>query len=238
MIIDELWPDGPRFIRDGEAFRLGTDSVLLADFASKGRVARVCDLGCGIGVLSILSAWDRPSVTVDGVELQEDWANIARENTQLCRLESRIRILNGDLRRHRIFLEAGVYDLVVSNPPYYSAGSGKSSDNDQTATARQEHACTLDDVCAAASYLTRWGGRFALVHKPERLADIIRTLSNYALEPKRLRFVQNKADAVPSLVLIESRRGGKASLTVEAPLILTNESGGDSDEIIRIYHRT
>jgi tRNA1Val (adenine37-N6)-methyltransferase len=239
---DELWPGGPRFIRDPAAFRLGTDAVLLADFASQGtgrnsRGIRACDLGCGTGVIAILLAWDNPVLTADGVELQPRWADIARENARLNGFEDRVRVIDGDLRACRGFMQAGAYDLVVANPPYYPSGSGKSAENDETARAREEQTCTLDDVCAAAAYLTRWGGRFALVHKPERLSDVIFALKTHSLEPKRLRLVQHKAGSAPNLILIESRRGGNPSLTIEPPLILADENGRDTDEVKRIYHR-
>jgi tRNA1Val (adenine37-N6)-methyltransferase len=237
MIQDELWPGGPVFIRDDEAFRLGTDSVLLSSFAGYKHAKRVCDLGCGTGIISVLLAWNNASLTVDGIELREAWADIARDNARLCRLDGRISIHTGDLRRHRDFLEAGAYDLVISNPPYYAEGRGKSSGKDSKAAAREERTCTIGDVCAAASFLTRWGGRFALVHKPERLIEIICALRENGLEPKRLRFVQYSALSAPSLVLIESRHGGNPSLTVEPPLILTDAQGNDTDEVKRIYHR-
>jgi tRNA1(Val) A37 N6-methylase TrmN6 len=196
-----------------------------------------CDLGCGTGIISVLLAWNDPDLLVDGIELQPEWADIARENVKLCRLDGRIRIITGDARRYRDFLEAGAYDLVVSNPPYYAEGRGKSSERGSTAIAREERTFTIGDVCAAASYLTRWGGRFTLVHKPERLAEIIYTLKQNGLEPKRLRFVQYKAISAPNLILIESRRGGNPSLIIEPPLILTDENGNDTDEVKKIYHR-
>ncbi len=237
MITDELWSGGPTFIRDNEAFRLGTDSVLLSSFAKSGRGRRACDLGCGTGIISVLLAWNDAALTVDGVELQPEWADIARENARLCWLDDRINIINGDLRRHRDFLEAGAYDLVVSNPPYYAEGRGKSPGHDCKAAARAERTCTLGDVCAAASYLARWGGQFALVHKPERLIEVICTLRENGFEPKRLRFVQYKAASAPNLILIESRRGGNPSLKIEPPLILTDENGNDTEEVKMIYHR-
>ncbi len=237
MITDELWPDGPKFIRRDDTFRLGTDSVLLADFAGAGHARCACDLGCGAGIIGLIMAWNDPSLAVDGVELLPDWAATARENIRMNGLDSRVRIMCGDLREHRNYLEAGAYDLVVANPPYYPAGSGKLPQNEHIVTARSEKTCTLADVCAAARYLTRWGGRFALVHKPERLVEITRELSANDLEPKRLRFVQFRANTAPNLVLIESRRGGNPSVTIEPPLILTDENGHDTREIKRIYHR-
>jgi tRNA1Val (adenine37-N6)-methyltransferase len=237
MDYDAMWPGGPVFIRDKSSFRPGTDAVLLASFASCGQARSVCDLGCGTGVIALLMAWQDERLTVDGVEIRPEWASLARENARMCGLDSRVTILDGDLRRYRELLKSGAYDLVVSNPPYYAAGRGKSAPTDSRASAREERESTLADVCQAAAYLVRWGGRFALVHRPERLSEVICALTDSGLEPKRLRFVQHKASSAPSLVLLESRRGGKPSLTIEPPLILADTDGSDSEEVKRIYHR-
>ena len=239
---DAMWPGGPVFIRSTSSFRPGTDAVLLAAFASGrsgqgGAMTSAVDLGCGAGVIAILLAADDGALAVDGVELQPSWAALARENVRLNGLEGRVSILDGDLRRHREFLKAGAYDLVVANPPYYAAGSGKSAPLISRARAREERESTLLDVVLAARYLTRWGGRFVLVHKPQRLSEVICALSQNGLEPKRLRLVQNRASSAPSLVLIESRRGARPSLSVEPPLLLTDDGGGESEELKRIYHR-
>jgi len=237
---DELWPGGPRFKNEAGVFRLGTDSVLLAHFTKASLVKkkkRAADLGCGSGILSILLAWDEPSLSVDGVEIQPQAARLASENVKLCGLEDRVNIVEGDLRDHSGPFIAGAYDMVVANPPYYPLGSGKRSADANVALARDEGSCSLADICTAAGYLARWGGSFMLVHKPERLAELFRLLSASGFEPKRLRFAQHKQSSPPSLVLIESRRGGNPSLIVEAPLILANDDGSDSDEVRAIYRR-
>ena len=105
------------------------------------------------------------------------------------------------------------------------------------AHARDERTCTMQDICTAMAYLTRWGGAAALVHRPERLSELLCALTAAGLEPKRLRTVAYKADAAPNLVLVEARRGGKPGLTVSPPLALCTPDGADSDEICRIYHR-
>ena len=133
-------------------------------------------------------------------------------------------------------LKAGAYDLVVSNPPYFAEGSGYAAPDPARAAARDERTCSLDELCAAAGWLCRWGGAFALVHRPERLSEVFAALGRHGLEPKRLRFVQYAADRAPSLALIEARRGGKPGLTVCAPLLLTDAGGGDSPEVREIYH--
>jgi len=237
---DFLWPGGPCFKDEAEVFRLCTDSVLLAYFAGSSllkKKKRAIDLGCGSGVLSILISWHTPGLLIDSVDINPGAVRLTDENAELSGVSDNIRAIEGDLRRHREFLQPGSYDLTITNPPYYSPGSGKRAISDHRAAARSEELCSLDDMCTAAGYLTRWGGSFMLVHKPERLADIFRALNNAGFEPKRIRFVQHKQSTPPSLVLIESRRGGKPSLKVESPLLLANDDGTDSDEVRSIYHR-
>lgn len=237
MNYDELWPGGPRFRQAEGSFRLSTDSVLLAAFAAGIRARSVLDLGCGAGVLTVLLHTSHPDAVIGGIEIQPDSADLCRDNLAANGLPTE-GILTADLREHRSRFPAGSQDLVVSNPPYFAADSGYTAPDAGRATARDERMCTLDDVCAAAGWLCRWGGAFAMVHRPERLAEIIRTLSAHGLEPKRLRMVHYRADSAPNLLLIEARRGGKPGLRIEAPLILTHADGSDTDEIKAIYHRS
>ena len=233
----ELWPGGPRFRDDDGVFPLGMDAVLLAHFAKTGGARRAIDLGCGAGVIPVLLAWDNPELLIDGVEIEPRAKKLAEENAELSGFSDRVTVYNADLRDHRTLFPSGAYDLAVSNPPYFSRGSGKMPPDEALASARCEESCTLADVCRTAGYLTRWGGSFALVHRPERLADIFCLMREAGFEPKRLRFVQHKPTSKPSLVLIDGRRGGRPSLEIEAPLILTRDDGTDSDEIKMTYRR-
>lgn len=237
MDFDELWPGGPRFLKNTDAFKIGTDAVLLSDFCTASGVRRAIDIGCGSGIIAALIAWNNPSVSFDAIEILPAVADAAAENMIANGLSDRVKVMHGDIRVHRDLFPAGAYDLVVSNPPYYVSGSGRSPSKEADKSAREETSCTLLDLCTAAAYLTRWGGKFALVHKPERLAECISILCSVGLEPKRLRFVQNTEISAPSLFMLESRRGGNPSLSIEAPLIMTSSEGGDSDEIRKIYHR-
>ena len=235
MSFDTLWPGGPRFFREPGGYKLSTDSVLLAHFAEALRAGSIFDLGCGAGVLTVLLQASHPAARVGGIELQLEAAALCRRNLLENGMDPE-GILCGDLRQHRALLTAGAYDLVVSNPPYFAADSGYTAPDPARAAARDERCCTLGDVCAAAAYLCRWGGAFALVHRPERLADVFGALRGHGLEPKRLRLVQHRADSAPSLVLIEARRGGKPGLQICAPLLLTGPDGADSPEVREIYH--
>jgi len=238
-MLDYLWADGPRLKQQSDVFRLGTDSVMLAYFANTpdGRKRTVVDLGTGSGILPIILAWDNPMLKIDSIDIQPEAVELANENFKLNNLADRVSVIEGDLRQHRDFFVAGAYDLVISNPPYFISDSGKLSEKPGIATARAEECCTLDDICEAAGYLTRWGGSFMLVHKPERLADIFRCMNKFGIEPKRLRFVSHQSASPPNLVLVEGRRGGKSSLTIEAPLVLSDESGNETDEVRTIYRR-
>ena len=235
MSYDTLWPGGPRFLREDGGFKLSTDSVLLAHFAAALRAGAIFDLGCGSCVLTVLLHLSHPDAQIGGIELQAAAAELCRRNLAENGMDAG-GILTGDLREHRALPGAGAYDLVVSNPPYFAAERGYTAPDPARAATRDERTCSLDDLCAAAAYLCRWGGAFALVHRPERLPEVFRALSAHGLEPKRLRCVQHRADSAPNLVLIEARRGGRPGLTLCAPLLLTGPDGGDSEEIREIYH--
>jgi len=153
------------------------------------------------------------------------------------RLTDRLTFRCIDLRQVRQHFSTGSFDLVVCNPPYYPPASGKVSADNARRTARSETEANLADICAAASYLLRWGGKFCLVHKPERLTDTACALREAGMEPKRLRFVQNRPDTAPSLFLIEGCRGGKPGVDIQPPLLLQTDTGAPTGELNVIYFR-
>ena len=232
----ELWAGGPVFRQDPGA-RLSTDSVLLADFVPLRGAERGIDLGCGAGILSLLLLCRGERLHMTGLELREEAAALARENLMQNGFRERSRILTGDIREHRSLFSHGSFDLAVANPPYFAAGTGASSPDPARAGAREERESSLEDFCAAAAFLLPTGGRFCLVYRPERLAELLVCLHESGLEPKRLRFVSQRAESAPSLALVEARRGGRPGLTIEPPLILTDAEGRESAEVRRIYHR-
>ncbi len=213
-----LWPDGPLVYDDPAAFPIGTDAVALGVFAGRCK-GRAADLGCGSGVIGLSLAWRNPRLTVECIDIQPAAAEAARANIALNGLEGRMSAACGDLRTFVDSLTADKFDLVVCNPPYYPADSGKVSADEAKAIARTELCCTLSDVCRCAAGLLKTGGRFCIVHKPERMAELIYTMHGFGIEPKRLRYVQSSPEAAPSLVLVEGKRGAKAGLVIEAPYI-------------------
>ena len=234
---DELWRGGPRFLQTEDSFKLSTDSVILSDFANTNRVRHCLDLGCGAGVLCVLLASKNPESRITGIEIQPAFADLSRVNLAENSMDGRARIITADLREIKKLITAESFDLVVSNPPYFVENSGYSAPIEHRASAREEKNCTLQDICLAAKWALRWGGTFALVHRPERLSEIFCAMTEAGIEPKRLRMVSYSANKAPSLVLIEGKRGGKKGLKIEAPLILADEKGNDSLEVQKIYKR-
>lgn len=234
---EELTPGGLRMVWDDSLFRPGTDAFLLSSLPRLKPGVRVCDLGCGTGVVGLLLLQREPRLLVTGIELQEPAAELAVQCAAANNLTDRFRIHCMDFRRVPEKFPAGGFDLVVMNPPYYAAGSGRESENHARRTARSEGDCPLESWIETAAYLLRTGGALCLVQKPERLADALCALRGAGCEGKRLRFVCKRPASPPSLFLLEGRRGGKPGLFIETPLFLQRGDGTPSEEIERIYFR-
>ena len=164
-------------------------------------------------------------MAVDGIEIQGAAASLARENVRLNGLDETVRIMEHDLRELKGILPAGSYDAVVSNPPYMKVGHGRKNIKTELLIARSETGCTLEEVCSAASRLLRTGGLFFIVHRPERLCDLMCVLRAVNLEPKRLRTVHSGRSRPPSLILCESRKGGSAGIIIEEPFLIRENEG-------------
>lgn len=234
MHSETLW-NGYTLLQPDDRFRLSTDSMLCAAFASFPKGSRVADLGCGSGAISLLLLAADPTLTVTGIELDEASAALAARNAAQC--GGAFSVLRGDLRQVRQLFAAGSMDGCISNPPYFPAGAGKQAQG-ALAQARCEDTLSLAQLTAAAAWLLKTGGRFVLVHRPERLADLIWELRSADLEPKRIRFVRHRAQSPVSLVLLEARKGGRPGLAYEPDLVLLDELGQETGEYRAIYHRT
>ena len=234
---EALCPGGYRFVYDDVLFRPGTDTFLLSSLPRLKPGLRVMDLGCGTGLLGLLLLQRQPGLAVTGIDIQPAAIRLAEKASTENGLTDRLSFQAADLRNVKALFSTGSFDLAVCNPPYYPSASGALSGDGARRTARSEVDCTLEDICRAASYLLRWGGGLCLVHKPERLTDLLCALREHGLEPKRLRFVCKTAGSAPSLVLAEARRGGRPGLAIEKPLILQTADGAPTPEVDAIYFR-
>jgi tRNA1(Val) A37 N6-methylase TrmN6 len=222
-------------LKISDAHRFGSDAMLLSDFAVPHKNDITCDLGSGCGVIPLL--WfreDQHPKQAYTVDIQSEAVDLVRDSVRLSGLEGIVLPVEADLRELKGKLPLVAFDLVTCNPPYFVPGSGYESQSESDRIARHETLCTLEDVCKAAARLLKYGGRLCLCHLPTRLADVIATMRDARIEPKRLRMVQQRANDPPWLILIEGKLGGKPTLQVEAPLIM-RKGNAPSPELRRIY---
>lgn len=233
--IDDLQRNNYKIIQDPERFCFGMDAVLLSGFAKAKEGDSVIDLGTGTGIIPILMEAKTKASDFTGLEIQPESADMAQRSVELNHLESKIRIVTGDIKEASSLFGAATFDVVTSNPPYMTEHHGITNEKSPKAIARHELLCTLEDVISQAARLLRPGGSFYMVHRPFRLVDIMVLMREYHLEPKRMKLVYPYIDKEPNMVLIEGLRGGRPRLTVEKPLIVYKEPGVYTDEIYDIY---
>lgn len=233
--LDDLQRNHYRIIQHPEKFCFGMDAVLLSGFAGAKKGEHVLDLGTGTGILPILLSAKTEAKHLTGLEIQEESADMARRSVLLNDLQDRIEIITGDIKEAGSIFAPASFEVVTCNPPYMIAEHGLTNPNQYKAIARHEICCTLEDVIAASAKVLKPGGRLYMVHRPFRMAEIIRTMAAFRLEPKRLRMVYPYMDQEPNMLLIEAVRGGKSGMTVEKPLIINEAPGVYTREITELY---
>ena len=227
----EYLPNGFTLEVPAGAFPLSTDSMVLSHFVRLPRNARVLDLGSGCGTLGLLLCSRNDSCTVTGLEIDETAHRGAVENIRRNALAPRMDSICADLRSVSGRFSPGSFDLCVSNPPYFSGGPASQN----TPLARREDLCDLRELMAAASFALKFGGDFFLVHRPERLAEMIAAGAECALEAKRLCLVRHRQDSPVSLIALQLRKGGRPGLHWEE-VCLRNPDGSPTPEYREIYH--
>lgn len=233
--IDELQRNGYRIIQNPEKFCFGMDAVLLSGFARSKKQERCLDLGCGNGIIPILMEAKTEGKHFTGLEIQPESADMAKRSVALNGLQDRIDIVEGDIKDASKIFGASSFHVVTTNPPYMTAQHGLTNLYEAKTIARHEVLCNLEDIIRESARLLMPGGRFYMVHRPFRLAEIISLMVQYRMEPKRMRLVYPYVDREPNMVLIEGLRGGKSRMTVEKPLIVYKEPGKYTDEIYDVY---
>jgi Predicted O-methyltransferase len=229
--IDDLNFDGYKIIQNSQKFCFGVDSVLLCNFARIKKNDYVIDFGCGSGVICILLATKTSLKKIVGLEIQKDMVDLARKNVLINSLESKIEIVHGDIKNICVGNEK--FDVVVTNPPYMSGGI--INKNQSKAIARHEIFCNLEDVIYSASKILKNSGRFFMIHRSQRLADIFYLMRKHNLEPKILQMVHSFINCPAQMVLIEGIKNSKSMLKVMPPLIIYDENGNYTNQINKIY---
>ncbi len=219
-----------------DAHKFGTDAFLLANFAAPRRKERCCDLGSGCGIIPFIwcaRAEDKPK-QIFAVEIQAEAVALIEKSVAHNGLAGVVIPLRQDLRTPSPLLAPAAYDVLTCNPPYKAANTGIISEAYSDQVARHEVLCTAHDVAEAAKRLLRFGGRLCVCQRPERLCDVMEAMRANGIEPKRLRFVQQRPDSAPWLFLLEGKKGARPFLSVEKPLIIEGP-GGFSREVLDIY---
>ncbi len=233
--LDELHRNGYYIIQDPGRFCFGMDAVLLSGFARAKNGERVLDLGTGTGIIPILMEAKTEASHFTALEIQEESADMARRSVLYNRLEEKIEVVTGDIKDAAKRFGASSFDVITTNPPYMIGQHGLSSASAAKAIARHEILCTLEDILRESAKLLKPGGRFYMVHRPFRLAEIFCKMIEYRIEPKRMKLVHPFVDKEPNMVLIEGLLDGKSRLTVEKPLIVYQEPGVYTQEIYDVY---
>ena len=233
--IDSLQRNGYSIIQNSTRFCFGMDAVLLTEFVNLKKGDRVIDLCTGTGVIPILLCAKSQAEHFEAVEIQEETADMAKRSVILNNLEDRIDVKCEDLNNLKSVFENASFDAVTVNPPYMIPGKALVNPDESKAIARHEIKCTLKDVLSESSRLLKNGGKLFMVHKPERLDEIIVAMKEVRLEPKRLRIVYPRIDSKPNMILIEGAKCANAGMIVEKPLIIYDESGKYTREVAKIY---
>ena len=236
--IDDLEFKNLKIIQNKDGFCFGIDAVLLSDFAKDIRNnSIVIDLGTGTGILPILLSGKTNLSKIYGIEIQQDVANMAKRSVELNNLEDKIEIINDNIKNLENIFEKNTFEAIVTNPPYKKINSGAINENEKKLISRHEITANLEDFIKISFKLLKDKGSFYMIHRPERLVDIISLLRENKLEPKKIRMVYSNVNSEPVLVLIKSVKNAKEFLKFEKPLFIYEENGEYTNEILKIYNK-
>ena len=236
--IDDLEFEDLKIIQNTKGFCFGIDSVLLSDFAKNiKKNSTIVDLGTGTGIISILLSKKTEAKKIYGIELQKEVCDMASRSVLLNNLQDKIEIINKNIKNISDTLGINVSDVVVTNPPYKKYGTGLLNENDSKIISRHEKECTLEDVIKQSFKILKDKGLFYMVHRPDRLVDIIYLMRKYKIEPKEIRIVYSNIKSKAVLVLIKGIKNAGEELKVLSPLYIYNEDGTYTDEVLKIYNK-
>ena len=236
--IDDLEYKGLKIIQNKEGFCFGIDSVLLSDFAKNiKKDSVVVDIGTGTGIISILLSKMAEIKKIYGIEIQEEVADMAKRSVKLNDLQDKIQIINKNIKNIFEEIEPNKIDAIVTNPPYMKLNTGAKNEEIKKLISRHEVECNLEDIIKISYKLLKSKGEFYMVHRAERIVDILYNLRKYKLEPKEIRFIHSKVGKEPNLVLIKAVKDAGEHLIIDSPLVVYNNDGTYTDEILKIYNK-
>lgn len=236
-VVNNLLNKNLKIIQRTDFFNFSLDSLLVANFLSVGRgVNKIVDLGTGNGAIPLFLS-ERTKAKITGIEIQKISANLAKRNIELNNLSEQIEIINDDMKNWKKYFKTGSQDAVVSNPPFFKFHGNEEllNDLDQLTLARHEISITLEEIIETASFLLKDKGYFAMVHRPDRFLEILDTMREYGIVPKKVRFCHSKIDKQAKILLVEGIKFGAEGLTVLPPLISHDSDGKYSQEVLELF---
>ena len=236
--IDDLEFKNLKIIQNEKGFCFGIDSVLLSDFSKNIKNnSIVLDLGTGTGIIPILLCGKTKLKKITGVEIQEEVANMAKRSSILNDLQDRFEVLNENILNLNKIYENQTFDVIVTNPPYKKKNTGIINDDKRKIISRHEITANLEDFIKISKDLLKDKGEFYMVHRPERLVDILSLMRTYKIEPKEIRFVYSNEEKPPVLVLIKGIKNANKFLKVNKNLYIYDKNGNYTNEILKIYNK-
>lgn len=220
-----------KIYQPAKGYRFSIDSVLLGHFISNKAYKKAIEFGTGCGIISLILARKMKQISITAVEVQDSLAGLAEKNVELNQCKDRISVLHEDINRLPNCFNPGTFELVFSNPPFRKLNTGRINPVHEKFIARHEVLIDLESLIKIAAFVLDNRGVFAIVYQPVRLAELIRLLHHYKLEPKRMRMVHNCISEPATMVLLEAIKGAGSWLDVEPPLILRNSEGKYANEV-------
>ncbi len=239
VIIDFLNYDDMKIIQRNDHLNFSIDSVLISNFLTinKGR-KNIMDLGTGNGVIPMLLS-KRTNAKIVGIEIQDISVDLACRNIILNKLESQVEVVKGDIKNIQSQFVDQSFDAVITNPPFFKFNGDKNQLNnlDQLTYARHEILINLEDVIKAGSYLLKFRGNFTMVHRADRLMDILELMKKYKVEPKRIRFCHTTRNKSAKIILVEGMKGAETGLVIQPPLYINNDDGSYTEDVLKMFGR-
>ena len=220
-----------KIVQDNDMFNFSLDSVLLPNFVTiNKKIDRILDIGCGNAPIPLILS-TKTNARITGVEIQKEVYDLAIESIKINKKDNQITIINKDINDYYKEIETDSFDVITCNPPYFKVNEKNYFNlSEEKILARHEVGVTLSDVFCVSKKLLKNGGNFAIVHRPERLLEIVDLFRSNGISPKRLQFVYEKLSKDAILILVEGQKTGKPGLKVEKPFIMYNEDGSMTEE--------
>ena len=234
--LDDLQYKDLHIIQDKDLYCFSSDAVLLANLVRATSLDTIVDFGTGTGVIAILALAKTHAKKAIGIEIQESAARLAKKNVELNELQDKITIINDDIKNASRVLGKESVKVVVCNPPYFKASAGQKSLNKEISLSRTESSCDLDGICKSASEILKYSGKFYMIHKSERMAEVIFSLKKYNLEPKKITFIYPKKSKSIDTFIVEAQKNGAPGLKLEE-IVVYEENGEMTPQAKKLYNK-